>query len=558
MSTDAPGTPPAGARAPRWPRLLAAGALAFALLTGSVSLGWGLPYIWHPDEKVGTAVQMLRRHSLDPQYFINPHLHLYAVAAAVWTAEQIWPGRIQLDLPAIVPLTDPANPDRPVQFAANLAARGVSVLFAVCAVWWLWRSLRRPLGEPAAALAAAGLSVSMGLMNVAHFATPETLLVLLTVATLAALATLGRSHRVRDALVAGAVFGLACSTKYTAVLLAGPLIWVSVDVARRAGIARAARLALLVSLAAVVAFFAGSPYALLHWRQFVSDGLVFTWGTGVPTDSLLAQPRSWWAYAGHLADAMGPVLFAASLAGLAGFLTARRTGGEDRRTVALHVVWAAVFFGFLGLSPHHAMRFILPIVPSLAVVGGWAAARLLAGARTRTSRRLTAGLVAAVLAYSAAYCVEGAWWFAHDPRYEAGQWLADHLAPGVGVSYFAIESYLPFFDRPAYSITFHDEVWQPRLRGAAFDAWRARTLPGLNDVVVDANFFYQRYLDDPPAWPGRVRLYRELLDGTDAEGYREVARFRQQSPWWLFPHLELAAPDVVVFARPGQTAAQGR
>jgi hypothetical protein len=96
-------------------------------------------------------------------------------------------------------------------------------------------------------------------------------------------------------------------------------------------------------------------------------------------------------------------------------------------------------------------------------------------------------------------------------------------------------------------------VYPGRANDAAdFEAWRRGAFPAMNDVIVDSSLFYERFLDEPDKWPGRVMMYRDLFVGTDPAGYRMVASFEQRSPWWLHPAIELVAPRVVIFAKPGQ------
>ena len=57
--------------------------LASNFILSVLGIDWGLPYIWHTDEKIDPAVHMIHQHTLDPDYFINPHLHIYAMALAV-------------------------------------------------------------------------------------------------------------------------------------------------------------------------------------------------------------------------------------------------------------------------------------------------------------------------------------------------------------------------------------------------------------------------------------------------------------------------------------------
>src|SRR5262245_22121891 len=72
-----------------------------------VGLSWGLPYLWHSDEKIGPANGMIMGRTLHPHYFINPSLHIYATAAALELAYALYP-----DDPgpkALPPNMDPAK-----------------------------------------------------------------------------------------------------------------------------------------------------------------------------------------------------------------------------------------------------------------------------------------------------------------------------------------------------------------------------------------------------------------------------------------------------------------
>ena len=57
----------------------------------AIGLDWGLPYLWHSDEKVKPANDMIAGRTLNPHYFINPTLHIYAVAVALSAACAIRP-----------------------------------------------------------------------------------------------------------------------------------------------------------------------------------------------------------------------------------------------------------------------------------------------------------------------------------------------------------------------------------------------------------------------------------------------------------------------------------
>ena len=80
---------------------------------------------------------------------------------------------------ANVVMTDPAHPDRPIQFLAYRLSRGLSVLFQLATVYLLFVVARHYFGETAGFVAAWFGAVTMGLVNMAHFATGESMLFML-------------------------------------------------------------------------------------------------------------------------------------------------------------------------------------------------------------------------------------------------------------------------------------------------------------------------------------------------------------------------------------------
>ncbi|HWT46435.1 MAG TPA: glycosyltransferase family 39 protein, partial [Vicinamibacterales bacterium] len=164
----------------RWTPWLLAAILAGNFTLSVLGIDWGLPYLWHTDEKIDPAVHMIHNGTLDPDYFINPHLHIYAMAAVVDLAYRLNPGHtVMLTGYRIAPLLDPSNPGRRIQFMAIRGSRILSALFALGTILTVFAIGRRHFGEATALLGSALLAVTMGLVNLAHFATPESLLFLL-------------------------------------------------------------------------------------------------------------------------------------------------------------------------------------------------------------------------------------------------------------------------------------------------------------------------------------------------------------------------------------------
>ena len=519
-------------------------------------LDWGLPYQWHTDEKVTQALNVLRSPRWDPDYFINPHLHIYLVAATFKIALAIDGGHsVGQTLPEIVPMLDATSPARREQFLAMRLARGLSVLFGLLTVILVFALGRRHWDEDTGLLAAAFAAVTMGLVNVWHFATPEALLFLLMLAALGLFDMVIARGATRDYVLAGVCIGLACSTKYTAWLLGAPFAAAHLAGRGRAALRFAAiRRLLLAGCAALGAFLAGTPLIIADWKQFWEFGVVYNWYTGAPTGSLVEVKRSYEPYLALLGDGLGWPLFVVSVAGVVFGLTSFVRG--DRRSPAaraylIHGVWIVCFYAFYGLSPHHALRFIMPIAPSLVLLAAAASVAFVRRQRQPFAQRLALAGATAVLIYSGAYTGRADWMFLEDTRYAAGQWLIRTFGQSARIDYFEIEAYLPYFDPAPEHLQYVPFIEHVTLHQSDFWHTARAYLRESSAPIVDSSFYYDRYLDNPRGFPERAEFYRHLLTGTDPAGVKPIARFTLENPRWLNPRPERIAPEVVIFGKPG-------
>jgi hypothetical protein len=532
--------------------------LVLSAILGIRGLDWGLPYQWHPDEKIMVADTMIRERSLEPPHFINPSFHAYATYAAVRLAYALEPRMgIRYRTAGLIEMTDPSHRDRPLLMLAFRLSRLLSVVFQLGTVYLLFRVGRYHFDETTGLVAAWFGAVTMGLVNMAHFATGESMLFMLCLWALWRCALVAGRGTWRDYAVAGLATGLACSTKYTPWLLALPFLvshFSGRGIARglsRDGIGR-----MLVTFACTAGgFVLASPYTVLSWPLF-RQALIVTWFTGAPGGSLAGLERSWGPYVGILGNALGWPLFALALVGcVLGILSiANRTYDiRIRRAYLIHLAWIGAFYAFYGLTSHRALRFIMPIGPSLVLLAAAAAVVLIRSTVRPFGRAAAIAVTVFVGLYSTAYASRSAHMFATDTRYTAGRWVQELAPPaGMPVDYFTIESYLPYFDRPSFPLRHIPFVLAHGYRGGDF--WK-ELLPYLEDpangIIVDADAFYPRYfnLGVQARLPERVHLYKMLFSGQGSP-FRLVARITSHGPWWLDPRPELVSPEIVVFATP--------
>jgi hypothetical protein len=295
--------------------------LAGAAALRVVGIQYGLPFgnLLNPDEQsiVPRAWKLVHGGGGDPHWFDYPTLLLYVNAPF-----QVWQ-------------------DEPSFLTARIVAV-VLALGAIAAAWWLGRSAYGTGLVAAAVMAVCTIHVAYSREAVTDV--PLTL----GVAVALALMVLGRIE------LAGVAVGLATGFKYPGVFLLVPLAV--------AGWKQWRRLAVAVALA-VAAFLASSPFVLVHPGQAWHEArhvqrLAQEGWLGFEDDH--AAPV---AFVAHLWDGFGPVLIIAAL----GLVIAlfRRT-----RVDLILALFVLVYFADLLTLHAHFDRYVLPIVPPLAVLAG--------------------------------------------------------------------------------------------------------------------------------------------------------------------------------------------
>ncbi len=362
------------ANRPKAVRICLLALLGLAAALRLIGIEYGLPFanLLDPDEQsiVPRAWKIVHGGGLDPHWFDYPSLLLYVLAPF-----QAWQGE-------------------PSYLTARLviAAFGVG---AVAATWWLGRAA---YGSTAGLVAAAVVAVETIGVAYAHTAVTDVPMTAL-VAVALALAVTGRLEW------AGVAAGLAASAKYPAVFLLVPLVVAGWGLWRR--------LAAAVALA-VAAFLATSPYVLVHPGQAWSDASRVQ---RLAREGWLGFEHDSWAlfsFTGKLWSGLGPVLVIAVI----GLVLALR---RRSRTDLVLAAFVLVYLADLLTIRAHFDRYVLPLVPPLAVLAG----------RQRTLAPLTVGLAIVPLVWAIGDDVRLT---RTDTRAVAHAWIVRHIPGGSSVA----------------------------------------------------------------------------------------------------------------------------
>jgi len=482
-------------------------------------LDFGLPHLYHPDEqtKVLRVVwPMLRDRTLNPRYFNHPAFLLYSTAA-VGIAGSVLSGH-RLSAGMLV-----------------LSGRTVSAVMGTLTVLLVFLLGKRLAGAWCGLVAALLLAVSPLHVQCSHYMKEDVAVTAWATLQLLLCVCYAQEGRRRDLFLAAACTGLAAATKYIGALSVAPLL-AAYFMRRRGDAARlpwrsVARDMGICAVLICVVFLVLNPYAVLNAGQF---------GEGVSRETAHARQghfrgrlgvgpwRNLWTY--HLRRSLlpGMGLMAVGL-GMAGAVWAVR-----RRDRAACIVALAGVVGYLVQEssplkpPPQPERYMVLVLPMVAVMAAYFAVRLTAACRQRTGRSslciaLPVALIIGTLIPPLLDSVQNVGSMRPDTRDLASAWLAENCPPGAKVMVVGVPNYCPpmpeFVEALHTAWVFRDmhDRTTNELRRTSFDL-ESRTYDVLDDdlppvapdYMVISSFWYMRYLDARRT-PRAARYYTELI-----------------------------------------------
>ena len=405
--------------------------LYLALAAAAAFRVWGIAFgLPHPEARPDESVLIARAMGvlggdLNPHFFNYPSLFIYVLASLfglLYVAGLATGLTTSLAHFAALSAADPT----PLYLIARLlsAACGAATILAVYA-------LGRRLHSPRAGVIGAWL-LAIDYLHVreSHFGVTDVPLTFLVTVAVAALARAADTGRIGDFARAGAIAGLAVSTKYNAAILGLPMLLAALapPVRVQRVLVNSAVAAGLMALTALAA----TPFAVLDWPQFQRDVTFELRHLQVGHASVDLGP-GWLRHAVFtLPVAVGLPAIAAAIAGVVVTL-------RQRFWLSL-VVWTfpAAYYYIAGSTDVVFVRYMAPITPFLAIAAGVAlvaaaeaASRLVAPPVRLAAAVLVAVLVAGgplVRVVSLDRRLAQA-----DTRVIAADWLAQKIVPGESV-----------------------------------------------------------------------------------------------------------------------------
>jgi hypothetical protein len=496
-----------------------------SLILNAAGIWWGLPGSWVAIELKPTYILgALSQHFSNGWYDAYPPVHFYLLSAAISPL-------------LLLNVLDRITFDGWGYWALVLISRAVSLAMAAGMVASACVCGTRAFGRRAGLIAAATVALTAPFLYYAKTANVDVPYLFWWALSMVFYLRLLETGDMRDYLAFAAAATLSVCTKDQAygLYLLAPLaiveqIW---RVNRQAGVRRAFLRALFDRRIVTAAVASGVLFAICDNLIFNLAGFMdhvrFITGPGSQAYRVYEPTR-----AGQIAllretirlieISMGWPLFAA---GAIGLIAALATPRLRRISLWLLVPVVSYYLGFIGVILYNYDRFVLPMCFVLAIFGGFAFDRLLAGARFRTWGRAALG---AAFTYTLLYAGTVDVLMIEDSRYAVEGWMRAHVRPADLVAISGLREYLPRVeDYRVEEISTIEELRQEH-----------------PDYVI-LNADYGRAVPPDTGWG-------QLIAGLehDALGYRRVGRFRHGSPWpWLpggHPDLVGARQETIVFS----------
>ena len=437
------------------------GIQALALALRLWGLDWGLPYTYHPDESryLSHVLVMLREGDLNPRWFLYPSLWVYLVLATQVFAflrgvqMGVFVSTGDINLPTHPAIMGVGEADFPLFF---LAARLLSTLAWLLVIAVAFGLASRIFGKRAGLVAALILAISPMAVEDSRYIRPDTVMVLFALLSVYFLIQYLDAGRPSSFLVAGLFCGFAVSCKLSMyvtvlVLVGGYLLraWLHREELLRPVFVGG----LLIS---ALAFFAGTPFALLDYSSFV-NGMTITvnaYLTGHPGADV---QRAWLWNLGTLLRLEGPAPYLGIAAGCVW-----ATWGFKTWIARLRVLVVALFplFYHATLSSLE-IGFpinLVPLLPFLAILCGgscdWILSRTWDMPSSEGFRRVggAAAIWLLILVVPVRNTVvQGVRLQTPDVRDTARQWISENISPG---SRIVIESYGPTVDEKGLAVEY--------------------------------------------------------------------------------------------------------
>ncbi len=514
-------------------------------------LDWGLPYHFHSDEflmaanaeKLRTTDSLARLIAREPKFLLYPPVLLFLQAGLVSASTLFHP----------FSHSDPAGLS-----LYYLLARGIIALFGVATVFLLYFLGSRLFSPAIGLLSAFFLAFTVLHVRDSHFFCTDVPLTFFLVLLIYLCTDIVEKKNLKTYLLTGMVCGIAVATKQTA-LLGVPVVltahlmslWAGRENAWRqrwqALISRQSlkKLAVLFATMIFVSLLA-NPFVLMNPGKYFDmsrETYGFVSGTSQPqwTFQFTGATAAYW-FTNLLFFGMGPALEILCLLGVLWALWKRKW------TAGLILTFLSLYFISIGFGYMKFIRYSIPLLPFLCLLGARLAVEAYAGAKAKIPRVIIAAVTLLVGASSVFYTLAYLNIYGRDDvRIQASRWVHANIPRGTTIVFntsFATPLLNDMFHHPQfydnYTLGYGQDHYVEKsyytLKAMNFftyaseslnppDKFRKYARERLSDAdyIVMSDEHSEQYSFRPREYPAVAQFFRRLYD--EKMGFRLVKTF---------------------------------
>jgi uncharacterized membrane protein/4-amino-4-deoxy-L-arabinose transferase-like glycosyltransferase len=476
-------------------------------------INWSLPYIFHPDEtRLLYAVNEISWENLNPKFFAYGSLPIYVLKILHSTIHKNF----------------------------FLVGRALSAFFGSLTLILLYVFGTRFFSQRVALLSTALLAFTVLHIQLSHFLTVDVMLTFFVLFAFYVLASLIESSGgFWRYLLVGVVIGLTLATKISALPLYGVFLGVHTLVLLKLRWTPPLRWRpsrclwgsfLFALLLSGIVFLLCEPYALLDFKEFsrqIKEQSDMVRGLWQPPYTIQYEHTLPYGY--HLKQllcySMGLPLGLLTLFGslfIIGETVYKGIKDRDRllRTlesrwciVVLILLWVVLVFGSVGGFKVKFLRYMLPLIPFLCVLGAIFVEQLIH--RFPSWKLVICLVVSIIIGFSAFYAVAFVSIYSHDdPRIQASKWISEHVKPGsmLLTESWEFVSIVPVANHhPGQYRIQHLDLYAPDSETKIHNL--ARQLREGDVIFLATKRLYGSIPRVPDRYPFTINYYKQLFDG---------------------------------------------